>query len=220
LHGGSASYFIGTFDGETFTTESPKLRYAEGKNRHGDDTLYAAQSFVEMPDARRVQMAWGRVEPPGMPFNQVILFPTEFKLRSTKDGLRLCATPIEEIARLRKKAQTWSALSLDNVNQKLRSAGTGPLDIKLTVTMTAEDTLTLRYEGAILATMQAADLENGSGSLELLIDKSVVEIFVNQGSRYIVTEAPPAAGGRLECSVATGKTSVRELQIYQMKSIW
>jgi fructan beta-fructosidase len=72
LHGGSSSYFIGTFDGETFTPETPKLRYAEGKNVHGDDTLYAAESFAEMPDARRVQMGWGRVEHPGMPFSQMI----------------------------------------------------------------------------------------------------------------------------------------------------
>jgi fructan beta-fructosidase len=88
LHGGSSSYFIGSFDGERFTPESPELRYAEGKNLGGSDTLYAAQSFAEMPDGRRVQMAWGRVELPGMPFNQMILFPTEFKLtRQSMDWL-------------------------------------------------------------------------------------------------------------------------------------
>ena len=98
LHGGSSSYFIGSFDGERFTAESPELRYAEGKNSSGNDTLYAAQSFTEMPDGRRVQMAWGRVELPGMPFNQMILFPTEFKLKSTNDGLALRAAPINEPA--------------------------------------------------------------------------------------------------------------------------
>jgi hypothetical protein len=37
-------------DGERFTAQSPELHYAEGKNLRGDSTLYAAQSFAEMPD--------------------------------------------------------------------------------------------------------------------------------------------------------------------------
>ncbi len=220
LHGGSSSYFIGSFDGERFTAESPELRYAEGKNLHGDDTLYAAQSFAEMPGGRRVQMAWGRVGLEGMPFNQMILFPTEFKLRSTKEGLALCATPISEIDRLHENGHSWSAQSVESVNRELRSAGTGPLDVKLQVRLQSKDQLTLRYDGVALATIQAADLENGIAMVELLLDNSVVEIFVNQGTRYIVKAIRPTASGRLECAVGPNIASIDHLQIYRMKSIW
>lgn len=220
LHGGSSSYFIGSFDGESFTAESPELRYAEGKNLHGDDTLYAAQSFAEMRDGRRVQMAWGRVELEGMPFNQMILFPTEFKLRSTKDGLTLRATPISEIDQLREKGHSWSAQPVERVNHELRAAGTGPLDVRLQVTLRGEDTLTLRYDGVPLSTIKADDLENGSGLVELLIDNSIAEIFVNQGRRYIIKEIRTTARGRLECVVGPNTTSIDHLEICRMKSIW
>jgi fructan beta-fructosidase len=220
LHGGSSSYFIGSFDGERFTAESPELRYAEGKNLHGDDTLYAAQSFAEMRDERRVQMAWGRVELEGMSVNQMILFPTEFKLRSTKDGLALRATPINEIDRLHEKGHSWSAQSVERVNYELRAAGSGPLDVRLQVRLGREDQLTLRYDGVPLSTIQAADLENGGAMVELLLDNSIAEIFVNQGTRYIVKEIRTTAHGRLECTVGPNTTSIDHLEIYRMKSIW
>jgi len=220
LHGGSSSYFIGSFDGEEFTAESPKLRYAEGKNLHGDDTLYAAQSFVEMRDGRRVQMAWGRVELEGMPFNQMILFPTELTLKSTKDGLALRATPINDIDRLHEKGHSWSAQSVERVNHELRAAGSGPLDVRLQVRLGREDQLTLRYDGVPLSTIQAADLENGGTMVELLLDNSIAEIFVNQGARYIVREIRTTAHGRLECTVGPNTTSIDQLEIYRMKSIW
>ncbi len=221
LHGGSSTYFIGSFDGENFTAESPALRYAEGKNLHGADTLYAAQSFVDMPDGRRVQMAWGRVEPQGMPFNQMILFPTEFKLKATEDGLRLRATPIDGIAQLRKQDHGWSVPSVKDVNDKLRSAGSGPLDVKLQVVLAGEDKLNLQYGGMPLATIQAADLENGGGQVELLIDNCVVEIFVNGGARYIVKEVHTMGqGGELQCSMGLNTAGIKHLEIYRMKSIW
>jgi fructan beta-fructosidase len=220
LHGGSSSYFIGAFDGETFTPESPKLRYAEGKNLHGDDTLYAAESFVEMPDGRRVQMAWGRIESQGMPFNQVILFPTEFHLKSTKDGLRLRATPIEELTRLRGKAQANPELSIEDLNRKLNSAGPGPLDVNLQLALKPEEKLTIKYNGVPLATIEAADLDNNTGPVEVLIDNSVAEIFVNQGTRYIVSELHAAAGAALQFATETPNSTVSQLYIYPMKSIW
>jgi fructan beta-fructosidase len=220
LHGGSSSYYIGSFDGETFTAESPELHYAEGKNLRGDDMLYAAQSFAEMPDGRRVQMAWGRVEPEGMPFNQAILFPTEFKLKSTNDGLALFATPINEIDRLRQKTQSWSAQSIEKVNHELRAAGSGPLDVRLQIKLGKEDKLALKFDGAALATIQAVDLENGRGVVELLIDNSIVETFVNQGKRYITKEIRTTPRSRLECVVGPNTTSIDHLEISRMKSIW
>lgn len=93
LHGASADYFIGRFDGKVFTPESDKLRYAEGGNSRWGDHLYAALSFENMPDDRRVQIAWGRIDHPGMPFIHAMLFPTEFTLKTTTQGIRLFANP-------------------------------------------------------------------------------------------------------------------------------
>src|SRR5450432_1220886 len=83
LHGGSSEYVIGSFDGKTFTPETPKMHYAEGQSERRGDFLYAAESFENMPDNRRVQIAWGRIDHDGMPFTQMMLFPTEFVLKTT-----------------------------------------------------------------------------------------------------------------------------------------
>ncbi len=221
LHGGSSSYFIGSFDGESFHPESPQLRYAEGVNAHGNDALYAAQSFVEMPDGRRVQIAWGRIQLEGMPFNQMMLFPTEFKLVTTPDGLRMRATPIGEIERLHGKAQTLSSLTAADANQALNRAGSGPLDVRLKVTLEKDDELAIRYQGNTMATIPFAELNNGQASLEILIDKAVAEIFVDGGARYIVREIPTTIGGHgLEFEMEKSTSAINRLAIYQMKSIW
>ena len=221
LHGGSSSYVIGSFDGETFTPESRDLHYAEGKNVQGADLLYAAQSFAEMPDGRRVQLAWGRIQPEGMPFNQMMLFPTEFKLKTTKDGLRLQATPIEEIAQLHGKARAWSTLTAADANQKLGVAGFMPLDVKLQVTLSNGDELAIENGGNTLTTIQSADLENGRGQVEVLIDKCVAEIFVDRGVRYIVREIAQTAGGQgLKLSLGQKTSTVNHLEIYEMNSMW
>jgi fructan beta-fructosidase len=120
----------------------------------------------------------GRIQLEGMPFTQMILFPTEFKLKTTKDGLRMQAAPIEEIAQLRAKARTWSTLSVADANQKLGSAGAGPLDVKLQASLKRGDGLAVRYDVHDLATIASEDLEGGRGQVEVLIDKAVAEIFV------------------------------------------
>ena len=221
LHGGSSAYMIGSFDGKSFTPESPELHYAEGKNLHGDDVLYAAESFGEMPDGRRVQMAWGRIPFATMPFSQMILFPTEFKLETTPGGLRMQASPIDEIAQLRSKPHTWSRLAPADANQKLANAGSGPLDIKLQASIESGDGMTLRYGGEDLATVDAGDLDKGRGQIEILIDKGIAEIFVDGGSRYITREIPVSPGAHgLEISLKQKASAIDKLQIYNLKSIW
>jgi sucrose-6-phosphate hydrolase SacC (GH32 family) len=221
LHGGSSAYFIGSFDGSTFTPESPELRYAEGKNANGDDVLYAAQSFADMPDGRRVQMAWGRITQQDMPFNQMMLFPTEFRLATTRDGLRLLATPIREIEELHSKGYAWSSLTAADANQKLHLIPPGPLHVKMQVTLERDDALTIRYQENPLATVQFGDLDKGLGSVEILIDKSVAEIFIDGGRRYIVKEIPATTNVRgIELEVGRSGSIINTLDVYEMSSIW
>ena len=221
LHGGSSSYFIGSFDGESFKPESPELRYAEGVNAHGEDALYAAQSFAEMPDGRRVQMAWGRIQPEGLPFSQMMLFPTEFKLVTTQDGLRMHATPIAEIERLHGPTQTLSSLTAADANQALNNAGSGPLDVRIKVSLEKDDELAIQYQGNTIATIHSAELQNGRGSLEILIDKAVAESFVDGGARYIVRELPTTTSGHgLEFALGKNTSAINRLEICHMKSMW
>jgi sucrose-6-phosphate hydrolase SacC (GH32 family) len=221
LHGGSSTYFIGSFDGSTFTPESPELHYAEGENANGDDILYAAQSFADMSDGRRVQMAWGRINEQGMPFNQMMLFPTEFRLATTRDGLRLLAAPIREIEGLHSKEYAWSSLTATDANRRLHLIPPGPLHVKMQFTLERDDELTIRYQGNPLATLQFGDLDKGLGSVEILIDKSVAEIFIDGGRRYILKEVPATTNAHsIELEVGRSGSIINTLAAYTMSSIW
>ena len=221
IHGGSPAYRIGTFDGKTFTPESAELRYAEGKTAKGEDLLYASQSFAEMPDARRVQFAWGRIWEKDMPFTQMMLFPTEFKLITTNDGLRMVAMPVREIEDLHGKEHVWTSLTTADANQKLQHLPSGPMEIKMNITLPQDGALTMRYQGSDLLTLHAADLEQGRGSIEFLIDKTVAEIFVNGGRRYIVRDLPATDDGTGFSLHSDGASSrIDRLDVYELKSMW
>ncbi len=221
IHGGSSVYYIGAFDGMTFTPESTELRYAEGKNTKGEDLLYAAQSFAEMPDHRRIQMAWGRIWEKDMPFTQMMLFPTEFRLITTPDGLRMVANPIQEIDRLHAKQNTWTSLTASDVVAKLHTIAPGPLEVKMDVSLPQGGALTLQYQGADLITLHAADLPQGHGSVQLLIDKAVTEIFVNGGRRYIVHELPASdSRSGFGCRLEGVGSVLNRLDVYELRSMW
>ena len=221
IHGGSSAYYIGTFDGSTFTPESAELHYAEGKSAKGADLLYASQSFAEMPDGRRIQMAWGRIPEQDMPFTQMILFPTEFRLVTTGDGLRMVATPIREIDGLHRKEISWSGLTAAAANEKLHTVPTGPLHIKMTLSLPQESGLTLQYQGTDLVTLHSGDFGGGQGPVEVLIDKAVAEIFINGGRRYLVRELPASnapEGFRMRPEGTAGMLS--QIKVYELKSMW
>lgn len=89
LYGASGTYMLGDFDGCTFTPRAGKYRYTAG-------TVYAAQTYNDIPDGRRIQIGWGRLTIPDMPFNGQMLLPTELTLRTTRDGVRLFSEPARE----------------------------------------------------------------------------------------------------------------------------
>ena len=211
LHGGSSDYFIGSFDGQTFTPETGRLHYAEGKNARGEDCLYATQSFENMPDGRRVQMAWGRIAQPGMPFTQMMLFPTEFSLHRTAEGLRMYAAPIREI----------DGLHVTDSFQSLAAVKTGPMEVRMKFTLAAGKALRLRYQGNEILDLAPADVEAGVNELEILIDKTFVEVFLNKGERYIIHQLMPAVNGKgLEFDSQEYGPDLQSVQVYPLQSVW
>ena len=162
LHGGSSDYIIVTFDGKKFTPESSRMHYADGKSLNVEDMLYAAESFENMPDARRVHMAWGRAQHNGIPFTQMILFPTEFSLISTSDGVKLVANPIEEIESLHSTTHQWSSLTAEEANVKLHSINPRLLHIKLDFKIDEGNKFRLRYQGFEILNLPAEELSSGN----------------------------------------------------------
>jgi fructan beta-fructosidase len=221
LHGGSSEYFIGSFDGKVFTPETGRLSYAEGRSERRGELLYAAESFENMPDGRRVQMAWGRIDHAGMPFTQMMLFPTEFAVRSTGQGVRLQARPIREIAELHGTAHHMSGLTAADANRELATVKPGPLHVVLTFRLSEGEVLRFRYAGNPLLELASKDVGQGEHKLELLIDKTVAEIFLNDGERYIVKQLGAVANAKgLEFDGVEYGPSIGVMDVYEMNSIW
>jgi fructan beta-fructosidase len=99
-------YVVGRFDGRKFEPETEKLQVWHGN-------FYAAQTYDNAPEGRRVQIGWGQgIEFAGMPFNQQMVIPVELTLRKTADGPRMFAEPVRELAGLHGKEKTWSNVAM------------------------------------------------------------------------------------------------------------
>lgn len=113
--GASNTYMIGRFDGKNFVPEGGKYRFCTG-------TIYAAQTISHAPDGRRIQIGWGRVAHPGMPFNGMMLLPTELTLKTMCDGIRMVSQPISEVKSLFQNVLTCTdVLGAAAANQTLAS---------------------------------------------------------------------------------------------------
>ena len=229
LYGGSGEYLVGHFDGKEFKSNTDAIRF------HHGNCFYASQTFTNIPksDGRRIQIAWGRVKMPGMPFNQMMLFPVTLTLRSTEDGPRMFAEPVREVGSLHGHKRQWKNETLkpgDNLLSGLSgelvhiradlqlgdASETGFLVRNVPVTYNAEkEELSCQKNKAPLKPV------NGRIRLEILVDRTSIEIFGNNGRMYmpmgvILADNPKS----LEIFTKGGNTEVESLEVLQLRSAW
>ncbi|WP_223829538.1 GH32 C-terminal domain-containing protein [Paenibacillus arenilitoris] len=102
--GSDAEYFVGELTAEgKFVNDNPAGQVL--KTDFGKE-FYASMSFSDMPDGRRVALAWMTnwdypFAFPTSGWKGELTIPRELSLRSTDEGLRLFQAPIEELAALR-----------------------------------------------------------------------------------------------------------------------
>ena len=107
--GSGMQYFIGQFNGHTFINDNPRTTVLWAD--YGAD-FYAAQSWSNAPDDRRIWLAWLNNWPyanqiPTSTWRGTMTIPRELRLVQTKEGLRLGQTAVPELAQLRQNAQRW-----------------------------------------------------------------------------------------------------------------
>lgn len=238
LFDGDGSYLIGTFDGEKFTTESAKMKSDYGNN------YYATQTWSNIPesDGRTIQIAWMRGgEFPGMPFNGQMSFPCELSLKKFTDGIRLLRKPVKEIELLHEKGETWENKNLiPGINKNLTHGikgdclhliGTFHLktadSFGFVVRLDKKDNGTEIMYNVKLKTLscmgKSAIIEPVDGvlKLEILLDRSSIELFANDGKVVLSSCFTPAKEGTgLYLFNTGGEILVEKLEIYPMKSMW
>ena len=117
-------YYIGDFDGSTFTPEvnwhysdwNPRTRFERTGKTRGE--FYATQTWSNVPsvDGRRIQIAAmrdGNYRLPQLKFHNQMTFPCELTLHNTKHGIRLFRWPVQEIENFYETEKRWTELTLD-----------------------------------------------------------------------------------------------------------
>jgi len=238
LFDGDGSYLIGTFNGEIFTPESPKMKSDFGAN------YYATQTWSNIPaeDGRTIQIAWMKGgEYPEMPFNGQMTFPCELSLKKYMEGIQLVRKPVKEIELLHQKGEVWENKNLiPGINKnlargikddclhiignfKIKTADSFGFVVRLDKKNNGTEIIYNTKAKTLTCMGKTASVEpmDGAIKLEILLDRSSIEIFANDGKVVLsscFTATDNAEG--LYLFNTGGELLVEKLEIYPMKSIW
>ena len=227
--GADSSYLLGDFDGLRFSSQSQVLKSREGN-------YYAAQTWSDVPesDGRRIQIAWmAKGKFPGMPFNQQMSIPCELTLRSFPEGIRLCRVPVREIERLRLAKYSWGPTVLKPGENVLCGISAELFEIKCEIepagasdvgfVLRGNELLYSVKDKTITCKGRKADasLVCGRIKLHILVDRTSIEIFINDGRMSLFRCFPLDTQNRsLEVFARNGDAKINKMKLYKLKSIW
>ena len=228
--GAAGKYYVGDFDGTTFTPEGDAHRADYGAN------FYAAQTWSDVPasDGRRIQIAWmSGSKPPEMPFNQQMSFPCELTLRTTAEGIRLHREPVAEIETLHAYTHAWSNIAL-KPGEDLLAGLTGELfDIRAEVALNGASAVGFKIRGEDVrydvAEKQLTFLErsgplvpqDGKIRLHILVDRISIEAFGNNGELSMTSYfLPELDNADIGIYAEGGTATLVSLKVHELKSAW
>lgn len=221
---GNGKYTVGEFDGTKFTAETGQLPCDLGPN------FYATQSWGDIAGqpGRRLQIAWmSGGEYPDMPFNQQMTFPCDLTLRKVGGAWRIFRKPALEIQKLHRRELALKDVSLaPGVGRPLEVSG-GLYHILADVDVPRGTTMTFRVGGTpVVVTDQSvackskpAPVATGVRTIEILVDRTSIETFANDGEASVSACFLPA-DDRLTVECAQGPVTVRALRVLELESIW
>lgn len=238
LFGGNGSYLLGDFDGKNFTSETGKTKSDWGKN------FYSAQTWsnISKENGRTIQIAWMRGGSfPDMPFNGQMSFPCELSVTKFPTGYKLIRKPIAELNQLHGKSYSWEDKNLiPGINEnKLKKVSGDCLHIIGEFDIKSSDNfgLMLRHSSkeagteilynvkrgtlSVLGCTVPLPAENNKIKLEILLDRTSIEIFANDGQKVISNCFTPAKKA-MDVLLFTngGELGIDKIDVYKIESVW
>jgi len=164
--------------------------YPPGWRAEGDAFGKGPQCFSRAPDGRIIQVGWGKIETPDMPFNQVFSLPMDLTLRTTDEGLRLFGNPVKEIETLRKPDPVQIAAQELSPNRPAMEFAVKGQEFDLLLT-----------------------LKKGTASKAMPRDGACCQLYPrgNDAGKPVETISVQAQGGA---------ATIESLAIFEMNSIW
>jgi len=235
-------YFIGDFDGKNFTAES-------GARRLGGNH-FVGHSFANMPDGRQIWMGWKWLRDEGAPgpwTGGPLTIPVELSLdRDPENKIVLHYSPARELQVLRQQpvqlrdqtiGETCTLLSDKGIKGELfeiiAEFEIGKArEFGLKFHKGADGSFTIGYEvsGRKLTLRDPKDnelfsqlllAEHGRVKLHLLLDRSMLDVFGNDGITWNCAffKADPANQG-IELYTKGGDVKLVSLDLWPLKSVW
>ncbi len=228
LYSGDAKYVVGDFDGKTFTPD------AKEKQQLWYGNFYAAQTYSDAPDGRRIQVGWGNgIAFPDMPFNQQMAFPCRLTLHQTADGLRMFAEPVQEIESLHAKRHTVADGVLKPGDNPLAGVAGDLFDLSADFEPGDAEAFGFTVRGVpVVYDVKRQEIscrnvkaplkpEDGKVRLRLLADRGSIEIYGNGGRVALSVGVIPSDDDHaLEAFSRGGAARLRSLEAFEMKSAW
>ena len=235
--GAKGTYRVGSFDGLQFTPETDVLTCEQGTNG------YAAQTWSDAPDDRRIQISWmlGGLYPE-MPFNQQLSIPVELALAGSGDDVTLVRWPVRELDLLHRRTVSTDRQIIAPGRPLVADTDAKLLDVSFTVRKQDANTLHVLIRGqrmvldwssrklrfrpsgthSLVPDGRLVTLpDDPSLSVRLLVDKTSVEVFINQGrisASYCFL--PGAYIHPLVFESYHDEQVIEGFELHEMSSIW
>lgn len=146
--GSGTQYFVGNFDGNTFTTDKPTATGMQNAlwSDYGAD-FYAGVSWTDVPqsDGRRVWLGWmsnwryaGDV--PTSPWRSAMSVPRSLSLKQTSAGLRMAQQPVTELNTIHGKKSVFTGGTIEEANAWIKNSylRSEPLELVMEIDQIAE----------------------------------------------------------------------------------
>lgn len=224
----NSDYAIGSFDGKKFSADATRLKGHRGRG------FYAAQSFSDLPDGRRIFIGWWQTETKGMPFNQSMSLPLELALTQTNDGPRITFSPVRELQTLREHSHPLEVRSLQPGDKNpLDAIAAELLELRMEfepgeaqqVVLNIRDVM-VEYDAAtqelsVAGHRAAAPLRDGRQRLVIYCDRTGVEVFASDGLCYVpMPYNTKPENKRIFLESRGGAAMIHSLEVHQLKSAW
>lgn len=204
-------------------------------SQYGRD-YYAAQTFSNEPQGRRVEIGWWRTHTNHGPatFNQSMSIPMELKLKTTSSGIRLFREPVVELQKLREDNYhiDRSNIHLETPNQ-LQHFTAEVAELNLLLRPNSAKNIQINVRGLVMNYNVATEemvidnvraivpLRDEKLMLRLFVDRTGLELFAQNGEIYMpINYNFDHNNLQYEIGVLNGQAILEKADLYTLKSIW
>ncbi len=235
------SYVVGDFDCKTIAFNNcgaaRTMDYGFGKNPPKDRPmtrgLYATNTFTD-ENRRRVLFGWISGHKANRGWNGCMSLP---RILTLDDRQRLIQTPAPELRTLRGKHHAINDLTVTNVEKRLdlnsdtmeivaafEAADAKAFGLKVRRSEDGKEAIAIRYAAGTLnvaGTEVPLELVSGRLKLHVFIDKSVLEVFINDGVTSVTrVEYPGENDLGVSVFAENGNAKLKSMDAWEIESIW